>query len=651
MHASPNNRCPAFWALGFAISLVWTGSVLAQQSEPIKLAPPKSQAPSAAPTALIDASGRRLERQPGYKTGPAGRSLMTINSIGASGIEVDRLQAMTPDSAGILTAETGGLGVDIWRSTPLSTAIKILTELPVRIGSSTLSGLVRRIMLTAADPPKGQSDGEQLAVIRLQRLAAMADYPAALDLLSVMPRQGRGEGLLRAEAELRFLSGDHIAACGLVSAEVLRSQVDFWQKAMVFCQILSGDLGKAELGLTLLREVGSNDPEFFALAGAMVADVPYQNADLSQSAPLILAMLLKVKFSVKLATLVDMPPGGLRVVALAENQPIGLRLLAIEQMARLGMFSDAALGQVYVKTIEKLPQLAAEAAGAPLSEPEGRAIERARLFASARRSSIPVAKAEAASQAFKLAASDGNVAGTARLFRAELAQIPVSTEMLWFAADAFRAAVASDEQERGNAWIAMLRRSAAMSDEKNAALETLLTLASILSDDEKIKGDLPVSSPDDASRTVLIYALRDGLGQRMPPKRWMSLLDQVSSAVAKPMPPAHLWFALKALNASAKEEVVSGMAKPASVAIAAMDTPSSATTLSVQQLAAPTAGTRSDIAGKAARVLLFTWAMGSGEPGAQNPIVLAEVIHGLMTLGLPAEARRLAIEAALGAGL
>ena len=237
MHASPNNRCPAFWALGFAISLVWTGSVLAQQSEPIKLAPPKSQGPSAAPTALIDASGRRLERQPGYKTGPAGRSLMTINSIGASGIEVDRLQAMTPDSAGILTAETGGLGVDIWRSTPLSTAIKILTELPVRIGSSTLSGLVRRIMLTAADPPKGQSDGEQLAVIRLQRLAAMADYPAALDLLSVMPRQGRGEGLLRAEAELRFLSGDHIAACGLVSAEVLRSQADFWLNMEMLCQL------------------------------------------------------------------------------------------------------------------------------------------------------------------------------------------------------------------------------------------------------------------------------------------------------------------------------------------------------------------------------------------------------------------------------
>jgi hypothetical protein len=47
---------------------------------------------------------------------------------------------------------------------------------------------------------------------------------------------------------------------------------------------------------------------------------------------------------------------------------------------------------------------------------------------------------------------------------------------------------------------------------------------------------------------------------------------------------------------------------------------------------------------------MFTWAMGSGEPGAQNPIVLAEVIHGLMTLGLPAEARRLAIEVALGAG-
>jgi len=71
----------------------------------------------------------------------------------------------------------------------------------------------------------------------------------------------------------------------------------------------------------------------------------------------------------------------------------------------------------------------------------------------------------------------------------------------------------------------------------------------------------------------------------------------------------------------------------------------------VQTLGAPTAGTRSDVKRKAEHVLLMIRALGGGTPGGANPIVLAEVVRGLRVLGFAEEARSLALEAVMEAGL
>ena len=51
-----------------------------------------------------------------------------------------------------------------------------------------------------------------------------------------------------------------------VAREVTRRKESFWQKALIYCQILAGEISKAEFGLTLLQETETVNPTFLALA-------------------------------------------------------------------------------------------------------------------------------------------------------------------------------------------------------------------------------------------------------------------------------------------------------------------------------------------------------------------------------------------------
>jgi hypothetical protein len=644
-----------------AVAVSFCGAAWAQQGKPVQLAPPKRLLPTPKSETPSDPAKPGV-LQPAYKTGPRGQSLTTIPSVGARGIEVDRLQVVTPDSAGILTAENGGFGGDMWRGTTMSRAEAMLSGMPPRIGSRVLSGLVRRLLLSAARPPQGTATSDSLAVLRLRRLADMGDYAGALDLLSIMPRQGRVAALVRAEAELRFLSGDHIAACALVGNEVRRNQAAFWQKALAFCQLLSGQPEKAELGLTMLREVGEADESFFKLANAMISGETIPAGPLRRTSALELAALPHLNADIDVAGLATMAPGAVRMIALDERRPVFMRLAATEQAAKLGLFRDGALVKVYMKAAKALPAPDAALEEA-WSEQDKRLAERARLIAAATHAKLAVAKAEAMSQALQSAANDGIVAATARLLKAELAEIPVSLGFKWFAALAFRSAAANSEFEKANAWLALLHRSAAMSEEDGVALKDIEPLAVLARKEDVGQNSPPVLSGLDAGRQVLVHALLTGLGQSVPPERWLQWADEPASESEAPMPPPALWLALKAMNADGnKDEPLAGESLAGkslageSIVVAQSQVSqttqrSLATAVTTQQLGAPTAGTRSDIDHKAERVLLMIRVMGGASPGQVNPVVLGEVVRGLFVLGFKSEARALAIEAALEAGL
>ena len=646
MRASQNRCLLRLVGLALILGLACPSGVAGQQSEPVVLKPPKRFAISPLATGADNVTKPGTIKTRGYK------AASDTKMIGASGIVVDQLQAVTANSVGILTSKNGGLGRKMWHGIPIGMAESMLIKLPSRNGSATLLDLLRRTLLSAAEPPEGESDGERLAVLRIRRLANMADYSAALNLLSLMPRHGRGEGLLRAEAEIRLLSGDESAACQMIENEIRRNQANFWQKALVFCQVLSKEWEKAELGLTLLREVGVDDPVFFGLAEAIFEGKLYEVLALDNMSPLILAMLSKTKFGIQPAIISEMAPNALRVVAHNEELSVGLRVLAVEKMALLNLYSDTVIINLYKKTTANLPHIDAKVDEAQRGTLEQRAIKRAQFYVAANRSGIPSVKAEAASQALKLAATDGIMMGSSRLFRAELAQVPVSTEMLWFAGDAFRAAIANGEEERGRAWIALLRRAAAVSDQKSGKLKSIIPLAWILNDGDKGPYGTILSTSKDSTRMVLLHALLAGLGHSTPVKQWITWLNPATEIIAKPLPHAPVWFALRALNLIDIDSAVpKGIDQVSLSLVGAKASSSKSLNVSVGQLKAAPAKLDSGALGKAAAIMLIIQAMGGHEPHAQNPILLSEVIGSLYALGLESEGRNLALEVALGAGL
>jgi hypothetical protein len=615
---------------------------------PIQLRPPTSLKPAPQPEpAPVTVPAANAPVQPDYKAGPAGQSVTTLTSVGASGIQVDRLQVVTPDSAGILTTENGGFGVDMWRGASMASAMEMLSRVPARIGSPTLAGLVRRLVLTPAAPPEGPSDGEQLAVKRLELLVAMADYPAALDLLSVMPRQGRGPGLLRAEAELRFLTGDNVAGCGLVSGEVRRNQADFWQKALIFCQLLSDQPEKAELGISMLRELGNDDKMFFRISEAMSMRKSVALDDTARTSPLVTAMLAHVQLDTAPAALATLGPAALHSLALNAKLAAPLRLVAAERAAMLGVFGDSALRKLVLKIAEQLPP---EGDAQPLPDGAAGSVARARLYAAAQRAGVPAAKAEAASRALRLALDDGVYRATAQLFRDELAVVPASTENTWFATDAVRASAANGAIEQARSWILLLKRSALLSPESADVLVGLQSLARVMGEGSAGTQDGGPLKAADGRRTVIVRAIMTGLGQPTDAAAWLTLADPLEDGVARPpMPAPALWFAFRAMNG--------GAATPQSAPLAS-DLPPAAGIAQVAEagvvvraLDAPTPGARADLDNKAARVLVMARLAGQGHPAELNPIVLAEVIRALTIMGLDTEARAFALEAALGAGL
>jgi len=601
-----------------------------------------------------DAPQRTRTKFLGYKTGPQRGSVTSLSSVGGGGIQVDQLQAVDPDAAGILSAENGGFGVDMWGGSRRVFVDRLIGSLP-RVASHTLRGLLRRVLLSAAQTPAGPGSGDSLAARRIGALISMGDYAAALDLLSVMPRQGRGPALARLEAELEFLTNDHVAACGRVGDEVTRqSKTAFWQQALVFCQILAGEASKAELALSLLRESEGIDPLFLLLADAMINGEAAKPDNWSAVRPLHLAMINASKAEVPIHA-ARKHPGLLRLVAVSPHFTAGDRLMAAELGAAIGVFRAGVLKRIYEKidvpalgATEPKPgtQAAASDLGAPSPETEA-ALLRATNYRAALAAKIPTVKAEAISQAMQLAGRGQEFAGVARIFAPQLKTIVPSTDLLWFAPVALRTLAAAGEDEQARVWLRLVRTSAAISDESAKLYQDMAPVAYLLGSETIGAKDFPNLAGKENTQALLYLALLDGLNREPPLDHFEPLIMQ-----ADEMPPISdvaLWMRLVRLNGmapSSQPEVAVSQFKPAprqglaGVAV-----------VSAEVLSAPTAGTHSGETRIGERLLIMTMALGRQPIYEANPIVVREILNGLRRIGLTKEATALAIEATVGSGL
>jgi hypothetical protein len=439
----------------------------------------------------------------------------------------------------------------------------------------------------------------------------MGDFSGVNALLDATPARHRNDRMMRVESDSRLLANDIARACALATAQIQKQDNPYWQKAFIFCQALAGEHDKAALGVALLSEAGEDDQIFFTLVDALASGQAAVLESLPDPSPLHLAMARAAKAQLPADVISTDRPGVLRTIAISPNAPVELRLEAAERAEASGALPVDALRQLYSSITFSDEDLAnpltkAEAESGPLS--------RALLYRTSIIQTVPTAQAEAVARALALGREGGRYASTVRAFMPVLKRIRPSTELVWFAPEAVRALMIGGLPEAAEDWLGLLRASALFDTESGAVLGALMPVARLALTTDTWSPDMlriwweGEKSRDGArERAALLYTLFESLGEPVPQKLWEALFDGPDrTTVAMPHPA--LWYRL--------------------------------------------AKASGDGAGRVGEtILLSLLAIGEGGPGAADPVILRRVLTSLGAVGLEKEARSLAVEAALSAGL
>jgi len=555
---------------------------------------------------------------------------VSSDQIGRPGsISVESLQTIDPDSVGIMTRDEGGFGINMWDGTSRDTVEKLLPKIPVNSQSRTMRDMMRRLLLsTAKAPPRfatGAPAGKHKSIIamRIERLAAMGDVAGVDALLKVAPNKDQNAALLKSEADILFLSNDNARACPLVAGQISNVETAYWQKAFIFCQSLAGEHDKAALGVELLKETEEKDPVFFGLIETLAGIDKFAVESLVDPEPLHFAMVRAAKAKLPRDVTSSNNPAVLRTIATSPNANPEIRVDAAERAEAMGALKTDILMQLYAGVTFTQQALDSSLSRA---DSDRNPLSRALLYRKALVESVPTATAEVLTRALTLARDGGRYQSLARVYHGILSGVTPTQDLLWFAPEAARALLAAGDGEAAQKWFTILR-SSAIFEEKAAKLRNqlmpLARLTGLLSDEEwKVEQlrdwwraqvsptneegeERSVNMETAVARGALLFNLLEAFGDKVPADIWAPLLDgppQISTVMPQPA----LWRSL--INAADQVNV-----------------------------------------GEA--VLLSLLTLGQAGPTQVDSTVLRQVVISLQAIGLETEARALALEAAVAAGL
>jgi hypothetical protein len=518
------------------------------------------------------------------------------------GVQAMPLAPVDPAWAGSLPASEGALPETLWQGTPKAFVTAALPQLQPVL-SPTLQDLARRLLLSNASAPSGSdlAQTRSLAAIRLDRLVALGQVDSAAALAERLPWKGDPEPFDRLRVELGFLRNDNDAACRQVQSAIGQYQDVWWDRAQIACQALAGDQGKAALGLSLLRERNLPRDQVFDSLIEAVGSHTEKLDKMPDATPIRVALLAAAKLPLPADALQNAGPAVLRAWATNAAVPNDRRLAAAERATALGALPLDELRLLYTEISFK-PEERKTAIQQAGDNPRARAL----LYATAKQETIPAARAEALQSLLQAGLKRGEFPVTARLVAPLLIELQPSSDLDWFAPTAARALYAVDHPLEAGRWAQI----------GGAPTQTQLFLIARLA-----QGGNGPAWPKDGFKSIL-EALQPKDGIVEPGK--LLLAGALLQAVGEPVTPAD-WAALVALPPTAGAPL-----------------PNAALWLDGRE-----AATR----GRLGEALLDTLVMAqSGGRLSSEPIVIAEAVTRLGALGLEADARRLALEAALAAG-
>ncbi len=559
---------------------------------------------------------------------------------GRAGIQVDHLSGVNPDSVGALSVAQGGFGPTMWAGAKRPLVDALLPQLPVRTPSPAMRGLIRRLLLSTAVPPDGEGTPGHLIALRIGLLSDMGELEGAAALLGAVPGRARSGELIRLEADGLLLSDEAPKACALAANQIRQSDIPYWQKILIFCQVLAGEQEKAFLGTSLLREMEDPDRAFFNLIEMIAGGGGGEVETLTDPTPLHLVLAKAVQATLPPDMVQGTNPAVLRAMALNVNLPLAQRVLAGERAEAVGALPVLALRDLYGSipfTEEELanpltgvaPQEEGEAPSAPEMRAQDKSGDeagsdsaaipfdpilrrRALLFHSALKQTVSAAQAEAAAAVLTRSQDDGAraYAAAVRVLLPVLEKLEPSVKLMWLAPDVIRALLSAGRIERAGAWFNLLLANATFNPESATAVALLkpaMRLSGAAEAADWSPRDLALwweaaraLDADEARRRGgVLFSLIEGFGDFVPDSLWAALA-QGTAAQPTFMPHVALLQRLEF------------------------------------------AGRRGSMGEAVLLSLLF---MGEEGPAGAHPLVLRRVVAALTSAGLEEEARALAVEA------
>lgn len=550
----------------------------------------------------------RLVPPPAAQPAPAPQAPAPDTSAGGgetlpSGVQATPLAPVDTAWFGTLGTADGAFPDTLWQGTPRSYVVAAL-PLVQPTASPALQDLTRRLLLSNALAPGGNDppDGPGLVAVRLERMVALGQADAALALMDRLPWKGDQEKLDRLRVDLPLINNDAESACKQVSSVIGRYQDVWWDRAEIACQALQGDEAKAQLGLSLLRERKVPRDQLFDTLIDAVGGHAAKIDRMPDPTPIRVALLAAAKLPLPADALQAADPAVLHEWATNANIPNDRRLPAAERAAALGALPLDELGLLYTEITFK-PDEAKTALKQANDNPRARAL----LYTTAKQETVPAARAEVLQALLQAGAKRGELPVTARLVAPIVLEIPATPDLDWFAPLAARVLYATDHPTEAARWGQLMDAN---------GQGQLLPLARIAAGNNGpawpkdglkgiLGGMLPKDGQPDPGKFLLTAALLAAAGEPVTIADW-SLLVALPPTPAPPLPNVAVWFGGRdaAANHRLGETVLD--------------------TLLMAQV---------------------------GGRLSTEPDVIAEAVTRLRAVGLEADARHLALEAALDAGL
>lgn len=607
-----SSRVSQFSAALAGVALMW---VLVSDAQAVDGRPGGTLAQSEAPSPR-----RLLPRTPVAPESPADTTSVPTEKQRVPGIrlgiEVNRLERPDPQDFGTTDVSSGGFERTVWGDAEATFVAHLTRQLPPAIASPTLRDLLRRLLLTAAQPPIQDEETSEfnLAALRVSQLQSMGLLGSAAALLDAVPSTNTDPLLRRLRVENLLLRNDVSEACLEMRRPGISLAERYWQYLLVFCHAAEGNLAEASLGAALLSEgVDPVDPVFMQLIDGLVGGETPKIHTLGTPTILLMAMFRHAKLPFPVKSLENAPPPLLAAVALSPETDLDTRLAAAEKAVLYGAMTTERLTSIYAAAPFSGKDLDTALSTAQAARsPRGRAL----LFQAASDQNVPTARAEVLQKALDFAAEDGVYPLSISLYRVMLESMVSSVELSWFAADAARALSALGRDDLARPWMNGLRYESVRNPAAKQLLDSMWVLATLAKPPDASgrafgtladwRNAVSVIEPDPTNRRIKEgMALLDIYGYSVDSEQWIAALLEFDSQ------PANL--------------------------------PDYAYRVALDRAAA--------VGRVGETILLASVIVGREGAAVLAPTVLKDVVEALRSIGLEKEAHALIVEAAVGKGV